>query len=164
MENTNETFRIVLAGAFVVGEYLLVLVAVLADLWSGLRKARKRGEARRSEALRRTVSKLGQYYNVMLSLTVVDAMQMGLAWYVSVACDWHVPLLPLLTVLGAIGIAAIEVKSIYEKAEQKTRRDYVNAAQLMFKALRTLSDKGVIDLNSLLTQIKDKTHETLHNE
>lgn len=51
MENTDEMMRLALAGVVVVTEYLLVLMAVLADLWSGIRKARQRGEARRSEAL-----------------------------------------------------------------------------------------------------------------
>ena len=55
MENTEETMRVVMAAVMMVAEYVLVLAAVLADLWSGLRKARRRGEARRSEALRRTV-------------------------------------------------------------------------------------------------------------
>ena len=54
---------VMLAIAFAVGEYLLVLCAVLADLASGLRKARQRGETRRSKALRRTVEKLATYYN-----------------------------------------------------------------------------------------------------
>ena len=46
MKNTQETMMLALAGMTVVLEYGLVLVAALADLWSGLRKARRRGEAR----------------------------------------------------------------------------------------------------------------------
>ena len=67
--------QLMLALAFTVGEYVLVLCAVVADLASGLRKARRRGEARRSKALRRTVEKLATYYNVLAALTVIDAMQ-----------------------------------------------------------------------------------------
>lgn len=145
MENTDEMMRLALAGVVVVMEYLLVLMAVLADLWSGIRKARQRGEARRSEALRRTVAKLGQYYNVMLSLTVVDAMQLGLMCYVRVACQWNAPILPVFTVFGALGIAAIEVKSIYEKAEQKTQKDMAKAASMMLAALQKINDKELLN-------------------
>ncbi len=150
MENANEMMRLALAGVMVVTEYCLVLLAVLADLWSGIRKARQRGEARRSEALRRTVSKLCQYYNVMLALTVVDAMQMGLMCYVRVVCLWNAPVLPVFTVIGALGIAAIEVKSIFEKAEEKTQTDLQQAAALLLTTLRRLADKGVIDLTGIV--------------
>ena len=78
-----------MAAVMMVAEYVLVLAAVLADLWSGLRKARRRGEARRSEALRRTVSKLGQYYNAMFALTVVDLMQMGVFAAVTVGLGFR---------------------------------------------------------------------------
>lgn len=155
MENTDEMFRLALAGLVVVTEYCLVLVSVLADLWSGIRKARKRGEARRSEALRRTVGKLSQYYNVMLSLTVVDAMQMGLVSYVRLACQWNAPVLPVFTVIGALGIAAIEVKSIFEKAEEKTQKDMTQAAVLMLETLKTLKDKGAVNMDVMLQKLKD---------
>ena len=156
MENTNETMMLALAGMTVVLEYGLVLAAALADLWSGLRKARRRGEARRSEALRRTVSKLCQYYNVMLALTVVDAMQIGLMYYVRVACGWDAPLLPCFTVIGAIGIAAIEVKSIYEKAEEKTQNDMTAAVSMLLNALKTLNAGGSIDVKSIIEKRNSK--------
>ena len=79
--------QLMLALAFTVGEYVLVLCAVVADLASGLRKARRRGEARRSKALRRTVEKLATYYNVLAALTVIDAMQMAAVVYVIVSID-----------------------------------------------------------------------------
>ena len=61
----------------VVTEYVLVLAAVGADMASGISKSRKRGEATRSRSLRRTVDKLARYYNVLVVLTVVDAMQIA---------------------------------------------------------------------------------------
>jgi steroid 5-alpha reductase family enzyme len=137
-------------------EYVLVLVSVLADLWSGLRKAKMRGEARRSEALRRTVKKIAQYYNVLLALTVVDLMQMGLVAYVRVACQWDVPLVPIFTVIGAIGIAAIEVKSIFEKSEEKQQRDYREAMKMFASVLQKIQERGVVKLDDLFDNNKGK--------
>lgn len=151
MENTNETFRIICASAVMLCEYLLALFVVLADLWSGLRKAKRRGEARRSEALRRTVSKLGQYYNAMFALSVVDLMQIGLMLYLRLSCGWDAPLLPVLTVIGAIGIAIIEVKSIFEKAEEKQQNDYREAASILLNALQKLSEKK--DISEIIGKI-----------
>ena len=72
MESQN-TIRIAWLLGIVAAEYILVLLAVLADMVSGIRKARARGDATRSRALRRTVDKLARYYNVLIVLSVVDA-------------------------------------------------------------------------------------------
>lgn len=148
---------VMLAIMFVVGEYILVFCAVVADLVSGLRKARRRGEARRSKALRRTVEKLATYYNALAALTVIDAMLMAAVVYLRVACGYdNVPLLPAMTLLGSIGIAIIEVKSIYEKAEEKEQRNFDDAAHMLAQCLKMLKDKGII--NKIAND-----HETLHS-
>lgn len=107
------------------GIYVLVLLAILADLWSGVRKAKKNGIARTSYGFKRTVDKIARYYNVMLALTVVDAMQMASFWYLERYNDWNFPVFPFVTLIGAIGICLIEIKSIYEKAEDKIKIDGV---------------------------------------
>ena len=107
----------------VVTEYLLVLAAVGADMASGIRKARRRGEATRSRALRRTVDKLARYYNVLVVLTVVDAMQIAGAWFMRAVEGYAVPTVPVFTLIGSLGMAAIEVKSIFEKGSDKEHAD-----------------------------------------
>lgn len=138
----NEMPGLILALLLAVGEYALVLCAVLADLASGLRKARARGEARRSKALRRTVEKLSTYYNALAALTVIDAMQIAAVLYMRVACGYSgVPLLPAMTLLGSIGIAIIEVKSIYEKADEKEQRHFEEAARLLTQYLKMIKNR-----------------------
>ena len=107
----------------VVTEYVLVLAAVGADMASGISKSRKRGEATRSRSLRRTVDKLARYYNVLVVLTVVDAMQIAGAWFMRAVEGYAVPTVPLFTLLGSLGMAGIEVKSIFEKGSDKERTD-----------------------------------------
>lgn len=127
MEKYNELFVVSL---FLFALYMLVLLMVGADLWSGVRKAKLRGETRTSYGLRKTVSKLTQYYNILLALTVVDCMQMGGFWYLDSYYDYHVPIFPVITLIGAIGIGIIEIKSIYEKAEDKVKSEYQEVAIL----------------------------------
>ena len=107
------------------GIYMMVLMAILADLWSGVRKAKKNGIARSSYGFKRTIDKIARYYNVLLALTVVDAMQMASTWYLETYYEYSLPVFPFITLLGAIGIGLIEIKSIYEKAEDKVRIDNV---------------------------------------
>lgn len=145
MENTifNE-LRILPVLMLMLGEYVMVLFAVVADLVSGLRKAKLRGEARRSKALRRTVDKLCRYYNALFAMSVIDVMQMAAVAYMSVIGAAWLPMLPVFTLFGAICIAIIEVKSIYEKASDKEKSDAEEAAHKLLRLVRELGvgEKG----------------------
>ncbi len=145
---TEQLPNVILAIALTAGEYLLVLFAILADLVSGLRKARKRGEARRSKALRRTVEKAATYYNALAALTIIDAMQIAAVIYLRAACGYeNIPLFPILTLLGAIGIAIIEVKSIYEKADEKEQKNFDDAAETILRYLKMINEKRHLNNN-----------------
>ena len=145
MENTifNE-LRVLPVLILMLGEYVMVLFAVVADLVSGLRKAKLRGEARRSKALRRTVDKLCRYYNALFAMSVIDVMQMAAVAYRSVIGAARLPMLPMFTLFGAICIAIIEVKSIYEKASDKEKSDAEEAAHKLLRLVRELGvgEKG----------------------
>ena len=121
------------------GLYFLVIVAIVADLWSGVRKAKINGVARSSYGYRRTVDKISRYYNVLLALTVVDAMQMSSIWYLDKYYHYdRLPMFPFITLVGAIGLCVIEIKSIYEKAEDKVRIE--NVANMAGKIITNKDD------------------------
>ena len=48
--------------------------------------------------------------------------------------------MPVFTLLGAIGTALIEIKSIYEKAEEKERQEYDAAMNVLMTYLK----KGIL--------------------
>ena len=106
------------------------LFFIAFDFWAGMRKARQRGEPIISDGWQRTVRKIARYYNALLALVVVDAMQMASVWYLQEFYGWKIPVFPIVTLFGALGVAAIEVKSIYEKAEDKEKRDMRQVAML----------------------------------
>lgn len=112
-------------------EYCLVIVAVMADLISGVRKAKQRGEVRSSYGFKRTVDKLAKYFNALIALTVVDCMQILGIWYLDNWYGYHIPVFPLVTLAGAIGIGCIEVRSIYEKADDKIKNEYQEVAKFL---------------------------------
>lgn len=135
MENTfltaGMTERLLWILATVVAEYFLVLAAAAADLASGLRKARRRGETTRSRALRRTVDKLARYYNVLIVQTVVDAMQITAAVFLRTVEGYDVPTIPVFTLIGSLGMAFIEVKSIFEKGDDKEKQQLAELVSLL---------------------------------
>ena len=110
------------------------------DLWAGIRKAKQRNEKISSDGWKRTVNKVARYYNALLALVVVDGMQMAGVWYLDNYYEYHIPVFPFITLLGAFGVAAIEVKSIYEKAEEKERREMKQVAALATEIAKHKAD------------------------
>lgn len=99
--------------------YSGVLVAIVSDLVSGLRKARLRGERCSSSGLRRTVDKIGRYYLALFSMTVIDVMLIAALRQLGESGTSPFPPFPYLTTLGALALAVIELKSICERADEK---------------------------------------------
>ena len=144
MESQN-TIRIAWLLGIVAAEYILVLLAVLADMVSGIRKARARGDATRSRALRRTVDKLARYYNVLIVLSVVDAMIIVAGFFARVVEGYDVPTLPLFTLIRSDAIAAIGVKSALEKSSVKAYEDINILISFLQHAANNDSLKSIIN-------------------
>jgi hypothetical protein len=82
--------------------YTGVLFAVMVDLFFGIKKARARGVARTSFGFRRTVSKLLEYFGLLILTTIIDLIA-------SIICP-----LPYFTIIGSIALVFVELKSTYE--------------------------------------------------
>lgn len=131
--------ELAVVGLMLCSIYVLVLLAIMADLWSGVRKAKERGEMRTSTGYKRTVDKIARYYNALVALTIIDGLQMYGIWYLDSYYGYKIPVFPIVTLIGAIGLALIEFKSIYEKSEEKTKKDVSSLANLV----QTLVKSGV---------------------
>lgn len=124
--------------------YMLVLVMIFLDLWAGVRKARQRGEYRSSYGLRKTGIKVAQYFNVLMLMTVVDALQMLFIWHLNSQISFKIPTVPLFTFCMAIFYGVIEGKSMYEKAEDKDKGKYQDAAKLAKEVLSNKEAQSII--------------------
>ena len=131
-------------GWMLFGIYIEVFIMILADLWSGVRKAKVRGEVRSSYMYKKTIDKIARYYNAMIALTVIDCMQMGGVWYLDGYYSWSVPIFPIVTLLGALGISLVELKSIYEKADEKVKGDYQDVALLVAEIAKHKADPSEV--------------------
>lgn len=100
-------------------DYFCVLLAVIADLISGVRKAKARGEKCTSSGLRRTVDKIGRYYLALFSMTIIDVLLMASLLYLEDAGVTLIPVFPYMTSFGAMSLVLIEVKSICERSDEK---------------------------------------------
>lgn len=134
--------------------YGLIFVMVVLDLWSGVRKAKRRGEFTSSIGLRRTTEKLAKYYNLIIALTVTDLLQMGFLGYYNMENESSIPLLPFVTALGALLVCIVEIKSIYESADKKLQGQYQEAAKQLSELLKNPNKQAAIA--ALLDQISKK--------
>lgn len=135
---------------------MLVLLAMMADLWSGVRKAKRVGIATSSYGYKRTIDKAVRYYNFLVALTIIDAMQMAAIWYLEQFYGYRLPFFPFITLLGAISIGLIEIKSIYEKAEDKIKID--NVAELAKQVARNKENIGAV-AEAVIDYLKKKDEE-----
>ena len=88
---------------------ILVIVACLIDLWTGVDAARKNKEQIRSKALRRTVIKIIDYLRVIIFAVLIDVLGLAFPWYA----------IPYCAVICALGILIIEGKSVLENFNKK---------------------------------------------
>lgn len=136
---------------------LAPLVFILADLFSGVNKARIRGERITSRKFRDTVRKISRYYNVLFVLAVLDALQLSSIWYMDTFETWDLPLFPWLTMLGSTGVGLIEVKSIMEPANEKESKRMAQVMALAQAIVEHKSDpKEMAEAFAKFLEDKDK--------
>ena len=125
--------------------YALIFLFVFLDLWAGIRKAKQRGEYRSSKGLRKTVDKISRYFNMILVITAIDAVQMLAIGLLNPQTSHHLPVLPFFTFLGTIFVGFIELKSIYEKNEDKEKSKIADAARVLSEVLQHRDEQDVLE-------------------
>lgn len=114
----------------------LSLAAMSLDLAFGWRKAKKRGEARTSYGLRRTVTKGVLYFALLFFMFMFDCI-----------ITFFLPL-PYATMAGTVFILIIEGKSIFEKAHDKDKRRMTKSLEELVTLLENRGDliKGISEI------------------
>lgn len=109
---------------------LIVLFAMIIDLFSGLRKAKIRGDLRSSEALKRTLTKFITYEGGMGIALGVDMLihfsKLPQLFGLDVIYG-----VPVVTCLVGVFLLVVEFLSVREKADQKTKKQMNDAAKLL---------------------------------
>lgn len=98
---------------------LIVLLAMIIDLGSGLYKAKLRGDATRSEALKRSIIKFITYEGGLLIAAGIDTLVFFCHFWQIIKADLLLEV-PVITCLTAIFLLVVEGLSVKEKADEKT--------------------------------------------
>lgn len=113
---------------------LLVFVAIGVDLASGWRKATLRGEAHTSYALTRTITKILMYQGTMIITGCIDIV-LSVCHIADIIGIDPLRHLPVVSGLMCVLLCVVEIKSIYEKAEDKSRRRIKETAEIINQLL-----------------------------
>lgn len=118
-----------------------ILIAVLIDLSTGLERAKKCKEKIKSRILRRTISKVVDYYRLLFFGILIDVLGLAFVWYN----------LPYCAVIVAVGVVLIEAKSVLENY-QKMKSAARDMPAVVKQIIDAVTDK---DAEKIIELIKD---------
>ncbi len=143
---------------------IVVFMAMMVDLGAGLYKAHLRGDARRSEALKRTGYKFCLYEGSILIAAGMDVLihlSHLYRWF-----GWELVYgLPLVSIALGIFWCVVEFLSVREKADEKTHSDIAKAEKMAVAILKIVEavrkgetpDPSVVE--SIGIKLEDKKNE-----
>lgn len=120
---------------------IAILFAVLIDLSTGIERAKKCKEKIKSHILRRTISKVVDYYRLLFFGILIDVLGLTFTWYN----------LPYCAVLVAAGVVLIEAKSVLENY-QKMKSAARDMPAVVKQIIDAVTDK---DAEKIIEIIKD---------
>lgn len=126
---------LIVCGFVILIFYIVALGLIFADLWTGVRKAKQRGEYRTSEGFKKTIGKINKYFAMHFAMTLVDAMQISLLYMLYHEYSYDIPMLPIFTLIGVCYEAFVEIKSITEPADIKEKKQQDDFKRLLHQAL-----------------------------
>lgn len=88
---------------------ILVILAIMLDLWDGVHTARKTGQRVHSHKLRVTIGKMSEYWRFILIGFLVDCLGIFFSFYI----------LPFVAVFFGAGLIVVEAKSMFEHASRR---------------------------------------------
>lgn len=129
MEKFTEGLQVLLA--MVAIAQLLTMVAMGVDLLFGWRKAKERGDAHTSYAFSRSITKFALYEGVLVIGACIDII-VHFAWPMFLSTIYYVP---CVTFSLSVILCAVEIWSMREKADQKTRNRVNDVTMLLINAV-----------------------------
>lgn len=85
---------------------LVVIIAIMLDLWDGVYTAKRTNQRVHSHKLRVTIAKMSEYWRFLLIGFLVDCLGVFFDFY----------FLPFVAVLFGVGLLVVETKSMFEHA------------------------------------------------
>ena len=107
---------------------LLICIACLMDMWTGIDAARANKEKIRSKPLRKTGMKIVDYFRLIIIFVLIDILGLCFPWYN----------LPYGAIIGTAGVLFVEGFSVVENLRRK-RSHAAEVADVAAKIVKCLT-------------------------
>ncbi|WP_277121578.1 phage holin family protein [Bacteroides ndongoniae] len=120
---------------------VLICVACLMDMWTGIDAAKANKEKIRSKPLRKTGIKIVDYFRLVIIFVLIDILGLCFPWYS----------LPYGAIIGTAGVLFVEGFSVVENLRRK-RSHAAEVADVAAKIVKCLTTE---DAEKIIKMIKD---------
>lgn len=121
---------------------ILICIACLMDMWTGIDAARANKEKIRSKPLRLTGVKIVDYFRLIIIFVLIDVLGLCFPWYN----------LPYGAIIGTAGVLFVEGFSVVENLRRK-RSHAAEVADVAAKIVKCLTTE---DAEKIIKMIKDE--------
>lgn len=102
---------------------ILVITAIMLDLWDGVHTAKKTNQRVHSHKLRVTIAKMSEYFRFIMIGFLVDCLGLFFSIYP----------MPFVAILFGVGLIIVEAKSMFEHANR--RKSHTNQLPDIIKSI-----------------------------
>lgn len=128
--------------------FVVIFVAVCIDFSAGYKAAKVCKEPIKSRLLRRTVSKVTDYYHFLIVGVLVDILGLAFPWYS----------IPFAAVIVSISVVLIEGWSVIEKFK-KMKSSAANILDMAQRVCDTTNIKKALELIGEINDMNDKMND-----
>lgn len=121
---------------------ILICIACLMDMWTGIDAARANKEKIRSKPLRKTGVKIVDYFRLIIIFVLIDILGLCFPWYN----------LPYGAVIGTAGVLFVEGFSVVENLRRKSS----HAAEVADVAAKIVKCLTTEDAEKIIKMIKEE--------
>lgn len=124
----------------------IIAIAASIDMWTAIDASKISKEPIESRKLRVTISKLIDYYRVIIYFTLIDILGFLLSFYS----------LPIVCVLSTAGILLIEGKSIIKENIAKKRKAIGELPDVISQIINAVTEKDAENIIKKINELNEK--------
>lgn len=128
---------------------LLVIMAIMLDLWDGVCTAKRTGQRVHSHKLRVTIAKVSEYWRFLLIGFLADCLGFLFSFY----------FLPFMALLFGIGLIVVEIISMFEHAKRR-KSHLIDLPEIIDGIIAATSKK---DAEKIIGVISTKSEVSPHH-
>ena len=128
---------------------LLVIMAIMLDLWDGMYTAKRTGQRVHSHKLRVTIAKVSEYWRLLLIGFLADCLGFLFSFY----------FLPFMALLFGMGLIVVEIISMFEHAKRR-KSHLIDLPEIIDGIIAATSKK---DAEKIIGVISTKSEVSPHH-